>query len=104
MKVWTNDCKFDLASDDTRRYLDELIDLRSGVSSLLQSRGASLLNKIKGAAETVSMPRWLRLFQSMYFSIRHHSQTTEEVFKHVDDLRNCTNLDSTGWLLVCCVV
>ena len=50
-KVWTNDWKFDLASDDTRRYLDELIDLRSGVSSLLQSRGASLLNKIKGAAE-----------------------------------------------------
>ena len=33
-KVWTNDRKFDLASDDTRRYLDELIDLRSGVSSL----------------------------------------------------------------------
>ena len=59
---------------------------------MLQSRGASLLNKIKGAAEKVSMPRWLRLFQSMYFSIRHHSQTTEEVFKHVDDLRNCTNL------------
>jgi hypothetical protein len=28
----------------------------------------------------------------MFFSIRHHSQTTEEVFKHVDDLRNCTNL------------
>jgi 2-hydroxychromene-2-carboxylate isomerase len=91
-KVWTNDWKFELASDDTRRYLDELIDLRSGVSSLLQSRGASLRNKIKGAAEKVSMPRWLRLFQSMYFSIRHHSQTTEEVFKHVDDLRNCTNL------------
>ncbi len=38
------------------------------------------------------MPRWLRLFQSMFFSIRDHSQTTEEVFKHVDDLRNCTNL------------
>ena len=26
------------------------------------------------------MPRWLRLFQSMFFSIRHHSQTTEEAF------------------------
>ena len=91
-KVWTNDCKFDLASDGTRRYLDGLIDLRRGVSSLRQSRFASLRNKTRGAAEKVSMPRWLRLLQSMYFSIRHHSQTTEEVFKHVDDLRNCTNL------------
>ena len=25
-------------------------------------------------------------------SKKKHSQTTEEVFKHVDDLRNCTNL------------
>jgi 2-phospho-L-lactate guanylyltransferase (CobY/MobA/RfbA family) len=93
--VWTNDWKLDLQSDDTKEYVQELIDLRAGLANLRDSRFASLRNKTQAKEEApikVPMPRWLRLFQSMFFSIRHHSQTTEEVFKHVDDLRNCTNL------------
>ena len=92
--VWTNDWKLDLHSDDTKEYVQELIDLRAGLANLRGSRLASLRNKTQAKEEKapVKMPRWLRLFQSMFFSIRHHSQTTEEVFKHVDDLRNCTNL------------
>ena len=91
--VWTNDWKLDLHSDDTKEYVQELIDLRAGLANLRGSRLASLRNKTQAKEEKapVKMPRWLRLFQSMFFSIRHHSQTTEEVFKHVDDLRNCTN-------------
>ena len=92
--VLTNDWKLDLHSDDTKEYVQELIDLRAGLANLRGSRLASLRNKTQAKEEKapVKMPRWLRLFQSMFFSIRHHSQTTEEVFKHVDDLRNCTNL------------
>ena len=93
--VWTNDWKLDLHSDDTKEYVQELIELRTGLANLRDSRFASLRNKTQVKEEApvkVPMPRWLRLFQSMFFSIRHHSQTTEEVFKHVDDLRNCTNL------------
>ena len=85
----------DLQSDDTKEYVQELIELRTGLANLRDSRFASLRNKTQAkekAPVKVPMPRWLRLFQSMFFSIRHHSQTTEEVFKHVDDLRNCTNL------------
>jgi hypothetical protein len=92
--VWTNDWKLDLHSDDTKEYVQELIDLRAGLANLRGSRLASLRNKTQAKEEKapVKMPRWLRLFQSMFFSIRHHSQTSEEVVKHVDDLRNCTNL------------
>ena len=99
----------DLQSDDTKEYVQELIDLRAGLANLRDSRFASLRNKTQAKEEApvkVPMPRWLRLFQSMFFSIRHHSQTTEEVFKHVDDPRNCTNLgmDRAGRPRVCCVV
>ena len=109
--VWTNDWKLDLHCDDTKKYVQELIDLRAGLANLRESRFASLRNKTQGwtqakekAPVKVPMPRWLRLFQSMFFSIRHHSRTTE-VFKHVDDLRNCTNLgmDRLAARLVCCM-
>ena len=33
------------------------------------------------------MPLWLRLFKSVFFSIRHHTQNVETSFKHVDDLK-----------------
>ena len=60
--------------------------------SLHQSRIASLENTAerlqkRGNSQTVSMPLWLRLFKSVFFSIRHHTQNVETSFKHVDDLK-----------------
>ena len=36
--VWTNDWKLDLHSDDTKEYVQELIELRTGLANLRDSR------------------------------------------------------------------
>ena len=89
--VWTDGWR--ISDDDTLGYIAELSEVRAGRASLHQSRIASLANtaerlqKRGNSQKTVSMPLWLRLFKSVFFSIRHHTQNVETSFKHVDDLK-----------------
>jgi hypothetical protein len=89
--VWTDGWR--ISDDDTLGYIAELSEVRAGRASLHQSRIASLentaerLQKRGNSQKTVSMPLWLRLFKSVFFSIRHHTQNVETSFKHVDDLK-----------------
>ena len=89
--VWTDGWR--ISDDDTQGFIAELSEVRAGRASLHQSRIASLentaerLQKRGNSQKTVSMPLWLRLFKSVFFSIRHHTQNVETSFKHVDDLK-----------------
>ena len=88
--VWTEGWR--ISDDDTQGYIAELSEVCAGRASLHQSRIASLENTAerlqqRGNTQTVSMPLWLRLFKSVFFSIRHHTQNVETSFKHVDDLK-----------------
>ena len=88
--VWTDGWR--ISDDDTQGFIAELSEVRAGRASLHQSRIASLENTAerlqkRGNSQTVSMPLWLRLFKSVFFSIRHHTQNVETSFKHVDDLK-----------------